>query len=344
MKRFIFSLGIALLSSNALTANAKLAHYYSDQSSYVVGSRAVFFVSLDQKSSNPEQELFPGLKVGEEDVPLVFLSDQLAVAFPVKFAAPGNVGVDLDVYLQDKSLQQTMDESIALLNADNINLENAKTQERDAEAKALLQARIDENNITIVGLNAEKTKNRSLRELTHGDFLVAPSNKNEIVKGTKYSGIFSLAADHTDGHYLVGQRATYTAHPFTDFSGPDGPREIVFRGDLDGQNIFTQFNGTDYFFQTANFTSAGIGAHTFRANLLIRSKAQADLLRSAKVQGMQQKTILENALAISTGAGERAYYQYKINQLASALVVLDQQLESILLQVDSISLPLNVTN
>lgn len=340
MKRIILSLVFGLVAANAFAGSNRLAHLQLDQASYTVGSKAVIFAHLDRIPENDQTEFFLKVRVGGLEIPAILLSDRMAIAFPPKFSEPGAVDVDLDVYLQNSAVQREMDEAIAVYSLEVADLEKKKAGEIDPEARDLLQLRIDEVNSRIQNLNLVKDENRSLREINHLEASVLTGGKQSPAA----SNFFTTRLNRPSGEYIVSERATFYAHLLTDFTGPDGPRENVFRGDLDGLPLQTRFAGDEYFFESPQFTPSAVGAHTFHAKLYIRSKKQADLLRSAKVQATRRKADLQKQKDSSHSASKQAYYQLKITELTAALTAIDAQLESILLLVGSDSAAINVTN
>lgn len=328
---------LALLSSISTHA-AILSRITTDQATYQVGSKAVVFIHTDHPIDNPELEYYSGLKVGEQEVSVVELSNHLAVAFPSRFTVAGEQQIALDLFLQDKATHRTLLQGISFYKAKNFELEAQLAKETDSEARAILLGRISLNNELIEKLEAERSGDRTLVELNQATFSVLPAV--ELVR--PLSGVFTSRASHENGIYAPGEVATFYSKLLTGFTGPDGPREVVFRGAVDSVPLLTQFAVDEYFF-TTNFPLS-VGSHAFTSTLLIRSKAQADLLRLALAQAAGRRADFVGKRNGANLPEEIAYYDFKISQLNQAIGNLKEQLEAILLEVGTDTIPFTVTN
>ncbi len=336
MKKIIFLLCAFFSIQSA--AEAKLVKLVTDQTSYSLGSKAVVFAYFDNPN-DANMEFNLTLTMGGAPLKTVFLSPSVAVAFTAPLNTAGDFNIDGQVYLQDATKQASYDKQTLFFTSEVQGLQKELASEVDPNERAALQARIDRDQAFLNVLQKETDDNQLLVGMESMPIKVLASNMRAEAVGP---GIFSLAADQTSYH--VGQSANFFATLLTNFTGPDGVREAVWSGDIDGHALLDpSYDNVKYTFTSSAFKIADIGSHTLHAALSIRSKAQADLLRSTLFLATVQRDGYQKNLDASASPEDKIYYQYKINDLNFAITAINAQLQAILLPVTTGSLPFNVT-
>ncbi len=327
---------LLLLSTAAFASETKVVQVQPDQETYNVGARAVVFFQAIAKPQD-QTELFMRLEHGEEEINVVPISPFLSAAFLPAFTQPEKYDLNLRVYQQNILTQRQVENGIAAYNKKIQTTQALLDSETDPSHRAILEAQLAKYQSEQAALKEALENNRTLLEVQHVSITVLPGAANVFTA----PGIFTVKADKNPPNYLVGETAVFSVKLLTQFKGPDGPREHIFTGDLNGVAVSPVLSGTQYVFTAPVFTSADVGAKTFTANLSIRSKRQADRLRDAIFQAVVARSDYTELRDASTQEAEKAYYQAKIDSLNQAIAAFNAQLGAILTPVTSGTL--NVT-
>jgi len=154
---------------------------------------------------------------------------------------------------------------------------------------------------------------------------------------------FQLDADHSDRIYHEGETATFSVTLLTEFTGPDGPQEAVVHADVNGTRVGgVQGSDKQFSFASSPFTSFQIGAGTFNAAVLIRSKDRSDSIRDAIDRATNEKNFYIADCASTTDLDRQAYDKTKIEQLDKTIDMFIRQLETSLVPVGTQTLNFTV--
>lgn len=340
MRNLLVAAILSTCTGQAWAANTKFVEFITDQSNYEVGAKAVIFAKTNFPPTNPRNQLHLRLTLDGEEIYFVRLSDRLAVAFPPRFTSPGVVEAQGEVYFEDASTAQQLEQSIAFYQKENQTLQAKLAGEVDPEARALIEQSIARNLGLIQQLTGTLNDQRTLVEI--GFVSIAVGNS---LTGPNLSGVFNLFADRDPAEYSVGEKATFSTQVLTDFTGPDGPREIVFRASIEDVSVTARdLGGRNYSFTSASFIADQVGPQVFTAALWIRSKKQADLLRAGVKQATNLKADYVRQQQGSLSPSEQAYAQLKIDELTAAIAAMNTQLESSLLHVSTRNFNFTVLN
>jgi hypothetical protein len=154
---------------------------------------------------------------------------------------------------------------------------------------------------------------------------------------------FNLDADISNRTYKVGQIATFFVTLLTDFTGTDGPDEVVARAQVDGVTVSgVQGSLKTFSFASNSFTTAQIGPGTFSASVFVRSKARSDSLRDAIDQATHRKDCFIADCVSTVDPQRRAFDHLQIQKLTTIINQFYAQLEASLTFVGTETLDFTV--
>lgn len=335
MKALISTL-LATVALPALAAEPQFLKIQPDQSSYVVGSKAIVFGYINRLPTESTKELFVSMRVGGELTNAIRLSDRLVVALPRRFEAAGNYSVESNVFLQDREEMLNLEQSAAFYQLEINALLTKLESENDPDAKELIEAEI---------AASRQKRGAMVRKIADARALVEVGTKQVTVSpifNFKSTGIMDVTIDRDPAVYSVGESANFTVHLNSLFDGPGGPHEPVVKAMIGSQPLSPEVSGENFSFTSFIFSAEDIGLREFEATYFIRPKAQADVLRNASQLALLEKNKLEGLLADSVSPKERAYLELKIADLNRVVAAIGDQLEEILVEVDSGSLEFTV--
>jgi hypothetical protein len=343
MKITIFSTFSILLA--AVTVNAAPRFVQLEASSlapYANGQAAVLTAHIRIQPTNPNDEIFVSSNlngpVHNDAQKLTRISDSEAVAITPTLTDAGAYTWHVSVYLQNKVKAAQIDAAIYSTECDNVRIENALQTETDPAIRLNLMTERDSNN-DFIG----RSRNQLWNDRTglESDDLVFSVSSAKVLLPFE-TPVIAIDADHENPTYAVGVRATFFVHALTDFSGPDGIKEILAFANINGNETNPglpverrRLGAKDFAFTPPVFLAADVGPRVFNAYLKVRSKAQADSIRASTIKAIQRRSEYIGKRDAAADAEKRAYYTSLIHEMDFTINELNSQLVAILQDVPS---------
>ena len=345
----IFGLLISGFGSTQVRAGTpSFVEIQSDKTVYILNDKAVLTAYIKTQPTNPNDEIFLSSTLDSAAIKNTRISNDEAASVTPPLTTGAHV-YEVDVYLEDRNSTQPLYETIAFYNEEVCQLQKQLAATTDPTQQTALQSMITRDQGLIAQATAEL---QALRRLVETDTL----NLTVTASLFALSGVFAsptpaptdvllISDDQNGGPYTVGAQATFTTHVLTTFTGSSGPEEILIRTTLDAAALGVVLVSVGiYQSQSTVFATANIGSHTFKSNLLIRPKAQADSLRDgiSKANILRTKDITLRDQ--TTDPQKKAFYQSEIDDLTLLTNNFYNQLETLLVLVQAKNFYITVTN
>lgn len=312
MKRLFFS--TIILFASFASANPQFIDLKSGEAQYEVGERAVLLASVRTSPTDPGMEVHLEATWNSEKMKLTKFSDtEFAVVTP---AMPDTNPYHWEVkaYLQDRDSALNLNSSIALIQKENILLNQKHALETDPDKKALLLQAISENEALILGLRSQLELGRTLVETK--ELYIYPVQSK---KAKKLALPLEISTDKIDNIFTVGEAGniTFTVNP------SELSETYEFDSEVEAQMGATQMSVTknsEVSFQSYLDTNGlAVGYHSISATLFIRNKRDANSLLDAINKAAVMKAKTEQLRDGETSAAMIAYYQREIDDLTAII-------------------------
>lgn len=331
---------VLLMLSGAPQAHAAspvFATLTADQpQGYVLGSKAVLMAYINIQPADPRLAIDLEASLGQEKVRIIPISPTQATTVTAALDRTGALDWEVDVYLGDAQLIHEFRGAIQCYEQQINALQNKIAVETDPDQLAVEQQQLQRDQNLMAVAQQQLAAQRRLVETDHLTINVNSSRPQLYEKVLNTPPAMTVSASPLYLQYPVGQSAHLTMTVNQLFFGPDGPKENVVRATLDGQPIgVTQVDASDFYSDTAVWTTTGLGQHLFQAQLLVRSQAQANSLRQGITLAEQRRTYLIGCSVTETDPLKLAQIQNEISNLTAVVSAYYAQLESILVPIET---------
>lgn len=312
----IFFVAVLLLFCSKVFADPQFLELKSGQSQYVVGDKAVLIASVRTSPTDPSMEIYLDASWAASPIKMIRFSDtEYAVVTPPMLVAD-SYHWEVKAYLQNRETAKGIWASIAVVDKENIQLQQRYLEETDPEKKNLLQQAIDENNILRATLVGQLEQNRTLVE-TKELYVYAAEVKKGIQK--RLSSPLVLSTDKYENTFTYGEGGNLNVEFVPSEIQETYEVEPDIEVALDSNEIaLTKITDTTYqAYLDVNLLT--VGSHTATANLYIRNKRDSVSLLDAIDRALSRKVEAEQLRDQETNSAMIAYYQREVDDLAAII-------------------------
>ncbi|MBI2518856.1 MAG: hypothetical protein HYV97_00485 [Bdellovibrio sp.] len=336
MKKIYLSIIFLILSfTNLVMAQngPRFVELEASKSSYSVGEKAVLLAHVRILPDNPNFEIFLQAKFNNQTISMTKLSDYESASVTPTLGSAGSFNWTVTAYTQDKRRAHELEGGIFYHEAAIRQAESDLLVITDPDQRNLLLQIIAESNEFLGELRAELFNLRTVVEISTLSVQVTQKQSKHDIP------TFFIEADHENGSYYEGERATFYVHVLSNFEKQESFVRATFKG---SPISVTKASEKEFISQTQTFTASDNGDQIYSATLYTRNKKEADALRGA----IASATLSRNKFILQRDqTGDPvlvAYYQKRIDELSSIITEFYQTLEDALTNVGTRNLTIHV--